>query len=749
MGKNAQRKRQEKDQRSRAEQVRIQQALLQHYGKKPASQPSPAKQMSPAPLQGLMKASANPQDIFNHLKGRTVIGFIQEAMDCCSEKCILEYTQYFNDEKYGILMIPRANYEDVLKYLCNYVVLFRTGYKEGDSVYIQNLVSYINHLRGLGIRVVYYCDDFLFYANNKAPLTLIHASDAVIVANQTLKHILTTTLNYNKPVIVVPTHINLKHFDITAPFKTLSKDRFKILLTSGGRIGINNFYEICEIANSDPDMAQNIEWIVNCQGVAEIRTIINKFRNLKKTYIDWMPLQGYYSLSKSVDLIIHPARPDDLAYMCPTELQQTWLDSKSEVKYTLAGAARIPIISSPCYAYKHAIKDGVTGFIANDTNEFVSLIKKLKDDRSLRTMVGLAARQDIEKNYDIKHRYPLYRDAIVGKVEQKATFLTMFKRRKKLLYIPPIEGGPRTFYENMKRHLPIVSKDTWDTADTLDVADAVVAVAFVLSDEILKEKAKRPSLRILYRLDGLPTDFNGGIDETNLKKMQEMFRHADKFVWQSKHCQKMWRDANFIPPEINPEGAIIHNGVDLSIFTTSSDQKYNFPNASQYNFVNLNWSTFKHKRLDLLQDFISSYADNSNIHFYLIGNYVTTNQIANMTFWKDFPNATYMGQMRNQSKEAKEVLATIYRAATALIFTSNMEGSPNTVLEAMGCGCPVIYNAEVDIVPEILSDACLPLEDVEKIFDQSVRLSLQSKMAQLAPSFSIEECVRKYLEVLS
>ncbi len=749
MGKNAQRKRLEKAQLQKEEQARVRAALIAGQNKSklvPTTQPKP--EISSSGMTNLLQSSSNPSDIFTHLKGKTVIGFIQEAMDCCSEKCILEYTSLFNADNYGVLLIPRTNYEDILKYLCSYTVLFRTGYREGDATFIATLAQYVNHLRGLGIRVVYYCDDFLFYSNNKAPITLINACDAVIVANITLKNVLTTQLNYNKPVIVVPTHINLTNFDSVAPFRTLSKDRFKVLLTSGGRIGINHLYEICEIANEDPDMAQNIEWVINCQGVAQIRTVINKFRNLKKVYLDWLSLQGYYALTKSVDLIIHPARGDDLAYMCPPEMQQTWLDSKSEVKYTLAGAAKIPIISSPTYTYRTAMKDGITGFLANTTEEFVSLIKKLKDDPALRSRVGSAARKDIEQTYDIKQRYPLYRDAIIGNVVQKATFLRMFKKTNKTLYIPPIEGGPRTFYENMKRNLPLVTKGEWSIADTLETADRAIAVAFIVSEEIIQEKKRRPELQIIYRLDGLPTDYNGTIDERNLRKMQEMFRHADKFVWQSNHCLKMWRDKNLIPPEINPEGPIIHNGVDLVIFNTTDLRRYNFVKAKKYNFINLNWSTFPHKRMDILQEFIKSYENNPDVHFYLIGNYITTNQIANMTFWKDFSNVTYMGQMRNQTKEAKEILASIYRTATALIFTSEMEGSPNTVLESMGCGCPVIYNANTDIVPEILGSACLPLTESDKIFDNVFRQQLQADMAQITPSFSIEECVKKYLEVL-
>jgi glycosyltransferase involved in cell wall biosynthesis len=762
MGKNAQRKRAEKLQSKEAERRQIQselskQRLHQRAVQLPKKDDKPTPFTSLPPVPGVMagnpslKMAAGAINIVQHIKGKKVIAFLQENFDCCSEKCILEYTDLFQKDNYACLLIPREQYGDILKYLSNYVVLFRTGNKDATPDQVKTLLSYISHLRSLGIRVVYYADDLIFWTNNNAPIALVKASDAVIVSNPTLKSILITKGQVTKPIIIVPTHIRLEVFDKIAavPPKPLS-NKFKILLTSQGRIGINHAFEICELVNEDPELAATTEWIFNCNGVAQIRSVVNRFRNLHKTYIDWITLSEYYALAKSVDLIIHPARPEDLAYMCPPDIQQTWLDSKSEVKYTLAGAARIPIISSPSASYKDAIRDGETGFIVNTSEEFVEKIKELKGNRALRERIGAAARRDIEQNYDVTIRYPSYRDAIIGAISPQDALQTQEPSIQisttPSVFIPPIEGGPRSFYENMKRWLPVVTKGQWEVTENIKTAKVAIAIAFVLADEIMKEKKERPSLKMLYRLDGLPMDFEGNLEPTNLAKMQELFPYANTTVWQSQHCLKMWKERNVIPPNVDYTGPIIHNGVDLTIFKPEG-RTYSFPGAKKYNFLNLNWSTFKHKRLDLLQETVAAYQSNPYVHFFMIGNYVSTSQIANVNFWKTFANVSYIGQMRNQSKEAKEILASIYRAATALIFTSEMEGSPNTVLEAMGCGCPVIYNDAVDIVPEILEYACLPLKHMDQIFDTTIRTTIREKMLSIAPKFSIEESCRKYVEL--
>lgn len=709
------------------------------------------KQLERPPKEQNIKAVTDSSGILNVIKGKKVLSFIEDSFDCCSQKMVIEYTPHFEKLGYASLIIPTPNFQDVLKYLSKYAIFFRTGNHPQPPGVLESLQSYIPHLKMLGIRCVYYLDDFLMHTNNNWPLKIMQLCDYIIVSNNVLKEYLVKNCGITAPIYVVLTHMDLANFDKLGKIE-FATDKFKILFTSQGRIGINIIYDICEAANEDPELYKNIQWIFNAGGIAQVRSVVNKFRKLNKVYLDWLEIGAYYSMCKGVDLICNPASIGDLNYMVAPEHQQTWLDCKSAVKYTLAGANRIPIISSPMYSYTAAIKHGDTGYIAETSADFLKYIRLLQNDVGLRNKIGEAARQDIEKNYDISHRFPEYLDALAGLTEVTNVKIEEVRTCRNL-FIPPIEGGPRSFYENMKKYLPIVSEGKWQVTENLNKCrngDAAVAIAFIAADQIIKAKTDF-GIKIIYRLDGLPMDFQGNLEPTNLVKMQEMFKHADYLVWQSQHCLKMWTDNGLIPefiPSISSplyKGTIIHNGVDITIFN-SIGNKYEFPKGRK-NVLNMNWSTFPHKRVDLLIEIVKlALTMAPELQFQMLGNYKTTNPLANMGMWKEFSNVTYIGAMRNQTKQAKELLASIYRASDLLLFTSEMEGSPNTVLEAVGCGVPIAYNSAVDIVPEICGTQCTGWKTPEDFFT-----NLHDSMGAipvLEERFTMTSCVKKYLEVL-
>lgn len=734
MGKNARKRRLE---RMKIRGKPQQQSQKQNV----AVVPSPTA--SPAPN---MQYAAETSDIVKHIKGKKVISFLQDNFDCCGEKCILEYMEEFNKDNYACLIVPKRNYTDILKYLTNYVVLFRLGWKDVSIEQTKNILGYISHLKQMGIRVVYYADDLIFWANNNAPLVYVKASDAVIVSNETLKEVLIKQGQVTRPIYVVPTHVYLKTYDklpTNPPFPLSQK--FKILMTSQGRIGVTGLYDICAIANEDPELAGSTQWVINSHGVAQIRSIINKFRNLDKVYIDWVPLGLYYMMTKAVDVIIHPASTRDLEYLVAPEMQQAWLDSKSEVKYTLAGAARIPIISSPIASYKAAIRDGETGFIADTAQEFIDKIRELKRNPDLCRKVGMAARKDIEERYNLPLRYPQYRDAIVGASKEKepSMIISPIAQMNKV-FIPALgEGGPGSFYSNMKKYIPIVSEGKWSVTPWIDDAKTAIAIAF-LADKAILDAKKARGLKYLHRIDGLPMDFNNNLEPKNLLAMQELLRSADKVVWQSNHCKNMWIEKGLVPTEVSTDGPIIHNGVDTTIFSPRPVPK---EQEEIINVLHVNWSTFQHKRIDILFDIMLRAQESiPNMRFMLLGNYGDTNFLKNQERIAKYPNATYLGQIMDRKRDSLTKLANMYYDADFLLFTSEMEGSPNTVLEATACGTPIVYNSKADIVPEICGEQCLgfksPMEFLEVYKGYvDIRPTLNERL-------TMQNCVKKYMECL-
>src|SRR5262249_36156489 len=98
-----------------------------------------------------------------------------------------------------------------------------------------------------------------------------------------------------------------------------------------------------------------------------------------------------------------------------------------------------------------------------------------------------------------------------------------------------------------------------------------------------------------------------------------------------------------------------------------------------------------------------------------------------------------------------EELAVLYRAATAHLFVSRLEGFGYTVVEAMASGCPVVASSGSSL-DEVAGDASLTVdpEDPRAIGealhrpapDPALRASLSSKGRARAPLFSRLEQAR-------
>jgi glycosyltransferase involved in cell wall biosynthesis len=329
------------------------------------------------------------------------ICFVGPAHDCCVDKVIKEYVPYFEKEGYQIIFTLQKGMQDIIRFAPRWVVLFRAGTDPGfnQELGMPNATKIIQHLKRLGVRIVYYIDDFLVAANGNAPIQLASQCDAVIVATTELKKFFKSLSNFSVPIIHVPTHVDLPVFDFLPKLDYIQYiSRYKVLITSGGRVGALLTHDMCQLANERWQEFDDVEWIINAAGVSQMRTLINSFRNLHKTYIDWTPLDAYYSLCKSVNVILHPASKEDIATIVPPAWHDTWLNSKSAVKYTMSGAASIPIISSPSLSYTESIKEGETGYVVNTAEEFLNKILYLKNNPEIANKVGKQARKDVEAN---------------------------------------------------------------------------------------------------------------------------------------------------------------------------------------------------------------------------------------------------------------------------------------------------------------------------------------------------------------
>lgn len=676
------------------------------------------------------------------------ISFVGPAMDSCVDKVVKEYVPYFEAEGYQIIFTLQKGISEIIKFTPRWVVLFRCGTNSGfdQELGMNNIIRIIKHLQQLGVRIVYYIDDFLVTSNNNAPIQIAGHCNAVIVATTELKEFFAKVSNFTTPIIHVPTHIDLKTFDFVPKLDYITNiPRYKILMTSGGRVGAILLHEMCSLANERGKEFEDVEWIINSSGVAQLRTLINSFRNLHKTYIDWISLQEYYSLCKSVDVIINPAINKDLDYLIPPAWQNTWLNSKSAVKFTMAGAARIPCISSSIRSYAEAIQDGETGYIVNSANEFLDKILYLKNNPEIAKTIGLKARTNIEENFDIVKRYPLYRDAIIGEYKEIDTSIGILTAKS--------DGGPGSFAENLRKYVPRLTNNKYKIVDhDAPTVKFIISVAFLNTDTMRAAKTRDPNIKFIQRMDGLPfVSFLGDdsgqqpgeIQKCVMDAMIGNYNMADLIVWQSQWAREQWQP--FV--DVTKKNVVIYNGVDLEIFNTNGN--FMALPGNKTKILHSNWSIFPHKRVDILFDAIKNFPA---VDFHCVGNYETIETAQTFQKFTEFPNATYYGPVK-----VPKQLVNLYRAVDAILFTSEHEGSPNVCLEAMACGCPIIYNKKCNVVPEMFGENLVlgfeSIEDLKYIIevqleDREFIQSLRRGMALKIKEFDAQEMVKKYLEIL-
>ncbi len=78
-----------------------------------------------------------------------------------------------------------------------------------------------------------------------------------------------------------------------------------------------------------------------------------------------------------------------------------WSEGKCGLKVLQYMAAGLPVVANPVGVQRHMIEHGRTGFLVESSAEFQSAVARLVGDPSLRRRMGLRARQQVERQFDV------------------------------------------------------------------------------------------------------------------------------------------------------------------------------------------------------------------------------------------------------------------------------------------------------------------------------------------------------------
>jgi len=102
--------------------------------------------------------------------------------------------------------------------------------------------------------------------------------------------------------------------------------------------------------------------------------------------------------------------------LCPLE-DTEFNRCKSNIKWLEFTALGVPVVAQNMIPYSNTIKEGETGLLAGNTEEWISKICRLIEDKDLRASIREAAMADVRARYDLAKNCMRWRDTYIDLLE--------------------------------------------------------------------------------------------------------------------------------------------------------------------------------------------------------------------------------------------------------------------------------------------------------------------------------------------
>ena len=227
-------------------------------------------------------------------------------------------------------------------------------------------------------------------------------------------------------------------------------------------------------------------------------------------------------------------------------------------------------------------------------------------------------------------------------------------------------------------------------------ADIVFIVSATMTSRQEIQEAKSNKRKIVLRVDNMPKDSrNRG---TAFSRMRDYGKLSDWVIYQSEWAKNYvgeWLQFNHGVKL--KRSTVIYNGVDTEYFfykdnpknrgetylftTYNTDENKRFPEAA-YDFHLRHFKALKDKK--------------SVPKLRLVGNFPKDTPRYNFDFFNG-EKIDYSPPISDRMK-----MGNVYRSCRYLYFPAFADASPNTVSEAMACGCEVLLSSKVGGTREVI-----------------------------------------------
>lgn len=193
---------------------------------------------------------------------------------------------------------------------------------------------------------------------------------------------------HDKKVFIVPNKLCKKDVEVAEKNRNSKfeiRNSVKIGYFSGTLSHNKDFATVTDALMQILEKHENVELFL--VGPLDTDNKLNKYKDRIKQ-LPYVPREKHFGNVASVDINI-----------APLEIGNPFCESKSELKFFEAGIVSVPSVCAATDPYKKAIEDGVDGFVANGTQEWVEKLGRLIQDSELRQRMGEKAREKALKKY--------------------------------------------------------------------------------------------------------------------------------------------------------------------------------------------------------------------------------------------------------------------------------------------------------------------------------------------------------------
>jgi len=232
-------------------------------------------------------------------------------------------------------------------------------------------------------------------------IELLKFADAVTTTTQYLKDLYS---EHNKNIYVLPNAIDFEHWDVEVevpPKRSIRigwmgaqthEDDFKLMLPA-----------VKEVLRKYP----NVRFYF-IGGVPDCVAAIKSKRVVTKT--TWYSILDYPKRLKQWNWDIGLAPLRDNAFN----------RGKSNLRWLEYSAMGIPCVAARVEPFVKSVADGKTGLLAYEPEEWVAQMSRLIEDEGLRRKMGVAAKREVRKNFNIKKNVRLWESAYTAIIKQRS-----------------------------------------------------------------------------------------------------------------------------------------------------------------------------------------------------------------------------------------------------------------------------------------------------------------------------------------